>query len=126
LLTGRRDNRHHLVEVNGRAAWLTFGEFTNFCALVVALLSKADRACPLGAMEVRRLRLAFDRAFQQEGFGKELIHAASDGEYCLAAALDQIAADASFRELSPLHLDRDFKEVILDHVDRLPRTIMHR
>ncbi len=125
LLTGGRDSRRHLIEVRGRAVWLTFGEFTNSCALVVALLTKPDAACRLGGMDIRRLRLAFDRAMEQEGFGKELIHAASDGEYYLAVEPNQIAVDSSFRALAPRYVDENAQKTILAHLDRHPPTTDH-
>lgn len=125
LLTGRRDNRRHLVELRGRAVWLTFGEFTTLCALACALLLNAAGTCPLEGMAVRRLRRAIDRGVGREGFGKELIHAASDGEYFLALTPDQIGADASFRVLAPRYIDAVTKETILARLPRLPLTTDH-
>jgi len=118
VLTGRRENRHHIVEVCGREGLFTFGDFTALSQLICALVSTAAGTCPLGPMTVLRLRRALDRAAAQKGTGKSLIHAASDGEYFLALDQTELGIDNTFPELGPKFIDPATQKTILRALSR--------
>lgn len=121
LLTGRRDNRHHVIEVNGRSGLLTFDEFTALFNLIYALVSTEAGTCPLEPMCVLRLRRALDHITRQKGFGKSIIHAASDGEYFLVLQPAQLEIDTTFPELGPKFIDPAPKETIVRALSRTAR-----
>jgi hypothetical protein len=115
VLTGRRENRRFTVKVAGVAIGLSRSLFGAFCKLVATRLAHA-RAPSLPKMTVRRLRHALDEATKRTGFGELLIHPVPKGKYWLTIEPDQIAMDASLRDLIDEEvIDPAIAEILLRH-----------
>jgi hypothetical protein len=99
VLTGHRNQGHHLVKLEGTPIWLSGSLFDLICEMALARGRSQLGFVSCNRMAIQRLRCVLDSATGQQGLGARMIVTGSKSHYRLALDPGYISLDSTFDEL---------------------------